>query len=673
MLHQSLKYFNKDSGRPHVLDAIRTICDRFHEGESYTSIFMPPRTGKNSVMLGAAAELRDDSAFRNYVAPWSLLVEQIIDTTTIKKTLEYYADPGLGRRYVTAPISKITSNFYQFERTPDLIGCTISLLLANKGAYVTAIKRAIEETGKRPITYFDEAHLLSIFKTWGGFVETVVEAGTYAVVLTGTDKRRDNKAIAGFTFEPQGDWVPRERRLRTKRIDGDGNIRHYIQHYNINVQKGEETADYALKGGWKTAFDRGWLNRINVTWIDDPVHLRKENGSFDIVSIKDIPKEHIGKMLKDISEGDSLVRKVAFTLIERLRIWRSNKNTEITKALVLTGSDDLSQTDDGRNRHARQIRRFLLEACEKLGVNLRIEIATTTTTSGEPDNTALDKIKAFRGIQSAVNKYGQIDILIVKTMGVVGLDIPELKVMTNLSTIRQGPLAAQGITRASTEWNLANGKASDVILIQDALNIELVKTLEEMGGVVKTTEATLLYEEEIAPPEQEGKNFMIGDDARIVGYSDETGNHYEGDRELLLHLIKSKFFFGNMTDIEILSNYEKGAYGNLEEKLAEEKESINKEEEIVVNMGEKLEKIRGRFGKIAQKYAKTLWSYSADPERYRRELSIMQKRAKTLARVNIPLEDVNDPDILERCIVCLDEVYEKHYRRRNSETSPDLL
>jgi hypothetical protein len=151
--------------------------------------------------------------------------------------------------------------------------------------------------------------------------------------------------------------------------------------------------------------------------------------------------------------------------------------------------------------------------------NIRIEIATTTVAEDDRPNAASRKIAAFRGDKEAVKEVGEIDIIIVKSMGLVGLDVPELKVQLCLSTLRDGPMMLQERSRALIVWDEAKGIPSDLILPCDKANQDLVEKIKEAGGVREVI-TRLDDRKEVEPPVPADRTVEI-----LRAYLARVGDH----------------------------------------------------------------------------------------------------------------------------------------------------
>ena len=114
-----------------------------------------------------------------------------------------------------------------------------------------------------------------------------------------------------------------------------------------------------------------------------------------------------------------------------------------TAAIVFVGNDE--QNDRELDRHAVEVQKAL----ERL--NPQISVVKATSSDGDK---AIEKINAF--------SRGEGDVLIVKQMASVGLDIPRLKISLDLSNIRTPAAFVQRMTRICTIWKRSSNPDDDV-------------------------------------------------------------------------------------------------------------------------------------------------------------------------------------------------------------------
>ena len=134
-------------------------------------------------------------------------------------------------------------------------------------------------------------------------------------------------------------------------------------------------------------------------------------------------------------------------LVERLAT--RQKAHRDSAAIVFVGNDRPNDPID--NQHAEDVK----DALKRLDRHLNVVIATSTTS------------KAAENIADFANGRG--DVLVVKQMAGIGLDVDRLKVCLDLSNIRQAGAFIQRLTRIATIWDRRQltGREEDVITTAD--------------------------------------------------------------------------------------------------------------------------------------------------------------------------------------------------------------
>ena len=136
-----------------------------------------------------------------------------------------------------------------------------------------------------------------------------------------------------------------------------------------------------------------------------------------------------------------IIRQACEILVESLATRQADASE--TAAIVFVGNDE--QSDREVDRHAVEVQKAL----QKLNPELRIIKA-----SSSDGDRAIDNINGF--------SRGEGDVLIVKQMASVGLDIPRLKICLDLSNIRTPAAFVQRMTRICTIWQRTKNPDDDV-------------------------------------------------------------------------------------------------------------------------------------------------------------------------------------------------------------------
>ena len=419
-----------ENKRKQILDAVEMIVERYVAGELLTSISMPPRFGKSDVIRLSALELNAMTEMPAIVtAPWADNADQIMETPAID---DMYSRFGITfGEFKSHRVRKVTTNEWWKHSTgiPTMLTCTIGLInnKSNQQQFLDGILDMHQRLSARfrvhprvPV-FIDECHLVKDIQAWGKFALRIVENGGYLILLTGTPV----PGIPGFANE-FGPWVDVIRKITRRQII-NGEVKHILQTYEGPQREIREIkADCAVT--WKEAWDLGALAKVNALWID--LDVVDEETNEPLGPLSDLPVGSLNGRLKSIMELPELMAKQVNAGLHRLFQLRSKEATKNTQMLVVTGADafvDEEAREKDVNVHARQFKKLIEDEQQTFGKNLRVEIATGATEN------AAGIIKQFR--------KGQIEILIVKNMGLVGLDCKPCKVMIFGSRLRAGPLA----------------------------------------------------------------------------------------------------------------------------------------------------------------------------------------------------------------------------------------
>lgn len=423
-----------ENKRVQIIIAIRRIIERFQNGETHTSINMPPRVGKSSIIRLAALELNAITKMPTIMtAPWTDNVDQILEAEKIETTYRNYG-VDLATPFLTHRVKHLPTNRWWMLTAgmPTLVSCTVGLInnQANRQQFLDGIQDIYQRSnGKRVPVFVDECHLFKDVKAWGIFLREVVDCGGYIVLLTGTAV----PGVPGF-IEQFTEWEEVRNKTHRKTFV-DGEVKHFLDTKEGETRYLESlTADFEMK--WQEAWDIGALAKANAVWID--MNVIDENNKEPLGKLSELTTSELNGRLRKVMESQELMKLQIDRGLHRLMQLKSKNNTKNAQMIIVTGSDiDLEDRKES-NRHARACEKELKRAAEAIGHVLRIVIATGSIEK------AADIIKEFR--------KGYHDVLIVKFMGLVGLDVPSCKVGIFASPLRNGPLAIQALSRTLTNW-----------------------------------------------------------------------------------------------------------------------------------------------------------------------------------------------------------------------------
>ena len=476
---------NEDAFRPGQAAAYRKIIERIRDGQTYTAIVLPTRYGKTDVMRVSGLRLWRDGFVSNalIVAPNRILRDQAIDPEKYQKCLEryqIYAQPP-----IPPPFSIENAGHLSWLRTREFFFAALTTSMANNQKEILRqwVDYSRRKHGVPPVIFIDEAHTGSDENEWGDFATKMAEAGAFIVLLTATPYRADRRPIPGFDVTAES-VTP----VTVSRRSGTSG--------KVDIYEGNRTR-YRLEAHHVTTFRDAWdiespSPLCKVTCQPFEVELDELDGSTGEFSggakVSELSEADAKRVLSRGLKDTKIISDACRILVREIRNRRGDYNATETAGIVFVGND--SPFDQGANQHAEDVK----AALRILAPELTCVIATA----------AMDGAQAF--IEGFIK--GQGDILIVKQMGGVGLDIARLKVCLDLSNIRTPAAFVQRMTRICTVWERDGGPDEDIrtavyIVPDDCLSAGLFQqfVIDEGGGTFALTE-DLTYLHSIEPASQ---------------------------------------------------------------------------------------------------------------------------------------------------------------------------
>jgi SepF-like predicted cell division protein (DUF552 family) len=460
--------------------AINCIKYNIVSGNPTVSICLPTRYGKSDVIRLSSIELIDSDICSSaiLVSPSKLLRDQLVDPKKIKE---------MCNRYKINPKKIITwdlmESFYlsMFQNDEYFTSMTTQMFATNARIIGKWVKKHMRDTSKPPIFYIDETHTGSEENVWGSAVQTMINAGAKVVLLTATPYRCDGKNIPGFKCE-YTDERSGTSSVYEKCEDGKIIRNTFMKKY----AKVSLIPDY--EHTFKEAWDEEALCRFSKTEIDI------------IVTVDDITKEiseftsnEIPKYLAKICKNKDVISVSASLFVDRLNLYK--KASSEIGGIIFCGNDN--PKDEFVNKHAKEIETEI----SKFDSNLDIKIATMNS-----ENDAKAIIENF--------KKGNGDVLIVKQMASLGLDISRLKVALDLSSVRTPAAYIQKSMRIATPHN--EFMNCTFITPGDIISSTLFENLisGEGGEIRAAIESTLIASEKIEEEDmtEKSKEFFSVDE-----------------------------------------------------------------------------------------------------------------------------------------------------------------
>lgn len=682
--HLAFKYDH--AGRPPILEAASITLNAYRDGELCIGHDLPPRMGKSTLIHILSIEFQAAGApFVHALTPWTFLARQLVKSSKVEANINRVKAEGWKGPFCGQDMAALDSGRYWQRKAKKadpytLITSTIHLANFNSRPMTTAISLAREMFCARPVVIVDEVHLLALGQKWADTLMEFQNAGAFVVTMTGTASRSDDACILGFKTEALSDWEEKERAVVLHRgepyvRDADGLlVRDIVGERRVTQERQCAARATGLEVPWSEAFERGWMHLVNAQPQDFKVVVDGEPQSMMSVS-KNVAKQNLGRWMR----SQECCRQLAKKAIEWLSLFRADHRTRHTKILAVTTADLGGDEDAGKpgekevNAHAREMRRQLENALGNdpllAGQDLCIEICTSVNEAGDVDEKAAEKLYRFSLTKTDAAGLTPIDILIVKGMGIVGLDVPECKILIDASTIRKGPMKRQLATRPLTVWTMEDGQPAPEALIAypgDPDNVAFYNSLTaaaEAGRERRQQSATSFDDTvEVEAPEPEAP--IVAGSGANAGYQDEGGKWASGDHDALIARIHRRWPETKaLRRIMLIEMYQNGAFPESAMNEPEAKPEA-KPDRRFVNLSEELEFERGGkgdekgFGARANELANKICKYGENPDRWRQAVTLLQSKAKRrcLISPDEAVDRIQDPEKLRELKAALDAV-----------------
>lgn len=422
------------------------------------AIVLPTRYGKSDVIRAACIELVSQGVFAHalIITPgqnlrdqmvWKHKINEMFTRLNIRNFFGYNSTTEF-RLPIFGP------NDYFNVMTTQMFNLNIQQICD----YSKEIQR---KTGKPLFLCVDEVHNNSTENSWGNAGLKWLGAGNSAGLFTATPYRENNEQILGFDIKPTG--VTEEYKTTKTRINLDDPFKLFLDTYNNKDELYTLNPDYHFT--FKEAFAENCLAKLHKHDFDVILELP---GTHEKKAISQMSTKEVRGFIGDIVRDEKVIQKGAECLVKCLNHRKSfDKNTQ---AIIFCGNDLDKQNSDG---HANAIKQAVLAE----NGSYKIVIATN---NNKKSNQVIEDFN--RGIG---------DILIVKQMASQGLDNNNLKVALDLSAVRAFNSYVQRITRIAT-LN-AKHEYADFITINDALaRILWDELVEKNQGNYRMTEKELI-------------------------------------------------------------------------------------------------------------------------------------------------------------------------------------
>ncbi len=466
-----LEGFKPDKLRIGQQRAVSTILECVTAGQTHTSIVLPTRYGKSDVIRVAGAMLLKNRVTTRclILEPATYLVNQIMNPDKMAEAIRDYGLPFTAKELSVYPML----GSFRFQSLiadyAPFLAMTIQMALVNTNNNI--LQHLIEYDTTRgngpPIVFIDEAHTGSSANKWGECTKALSEAGAFLVLLTATPFRTDEQAVYGFQYDPV-------RMDPITRYQADGELVHKYEGYKIA---------HKLRADFEYPFDKAWAEEplpicvIQHRTFDVKMGEVADEDSSELLGtrlLSELTETEVRRWIGRVVRSQVVVERGVETFLDELLTLR--KDAPKSKGIVFVGND---ADEDYHNEHAVKVK----TAIERMAKNLRVEIATNTIDGG--NLAAQSRINSFATDRGA-------DILIVKQMGGIGLDVPQLKVGLDLSPVRTATASIQRMMRIGTIWPEPESGSGPMFIARwvtpaDTRSVRLFRvTVHDQGGDANT-------------------------------------------------------------------------------------------------------------------------------------------------------------------------------------------
>jgi superfamily II DNA or RNA helicase len=509
--------------RPGQYSSHLVICERIRNDEPYTAIVLPTRYGKSNVIRGTAIDLyqHGDIACALVLSPAVFLRNQMVNNTKWRDFIQLHDVDMTGVQYRNL-IPKYYSPTVDFTKNGEMfVSVTMSLVNTYVSFFQAWVNSVRDRTRKRVVIYIDESHTGSEDNKWGDSVKKLVDAGAQAVLLTATPVRSDGKKIPGFVFEEYE--PPRDLFQYVTHKTDDPALLH-VDKYAAVERKWRLVAHHT------TTFGEAWGEGIiaSVSRYPFDVHLYEiglEDKDDEKALLSLLSEDKTRRYLDKLNKNRKVMRDGVTHFVEQLRAARTLSSD--CAGIIFCGNDQAGQ-DYAANKHAEALQTLIHEH-EK---SWKVVIAT----SADPNNEADKWIAQFADEEHPIG-----DVLIVKQMASVGLDIARLKVILDLSSIRTEAAWIQRIMRAATRYK---NIPAIYITLDDCFSRDLfLRLVIDQGGEMTHRELGELLASYTKPiePEAEGRKGVYVAETDSADFQDTRGREGTKPYQALVTFLVTEF------------------------------------------------------------------------------------------------------------------------------------
>lgn len=486
----------RNAARPGQIRAVDVTMGRYLDGESYTALVLPTRYGKSDVMRLSTYLLWADGH-----APCALALSP---TTFLRNQLGAavkWQEAALRYRLML-PVKLKTLTKWELRPHANgelFLSATMGLAQHNLDFITDWILAVIDETGRAPLLFIDETHMSSNDNKWGEVATLSAAAGARIVLLTATAERSDGNLIPGFPVEETETQIVKVAHTRPGREPELIEIDLYEgRRSRVKLVAHHETT-------FKAAWDEGALCHFSRVPYDIDLSEMSDDGATSRVLSEIESTIEARRALSMVIRSQIAISHGAHSFVWNLHTMRNQLAD--AAGIVFCGNDQFMDEEQDRefNQHAKKIEK----AVHAEDASLRVVIATSAEGDGAR---ALEQFAAGLG-----------DVLIVKQMASLGIDIGRLKVGWDLSPVRTPASCIQRMMRIATPHH--GMKLCVWITPDDIISRGYFDSLiDRQGGAAVTHDLELISTTEKLR-EEHTRSFFTVDDATLADFQDTKENY----------------------------------------------------------------------------------------------------------------------------------------------------
>jgi len=512
--------------------AIDLVEQRTKRGEKTTAIVLPCRYGKSDVIRLAAVKLwaLGIACTSLALSPGENLRDQLGSPDRWTLAFRRYKVSTKGAPQIATidrPKAGIRCKFN--PNGEAFLSATVQLVQNNLGDFAAWVESEVHRTGLPVLVFIDECHSSSDQNEWGKIVPALTEAGAHVVLLTATPERADGVRIPGFEFSvvDEGEvtiWRTRPHQEKPELIT--------VEKLEGRMQKLRLEPDLEVSFGeaWREVTD-GTPILCKISRVTFDVRLRplgvEDEAATWLSEIKspDKVRRYLGRLVREpvvIEEG---CRRLIGSLVARREL-----RPEF-QAIIYCGNDIEQGDERSENRHPEEIKKIILRIAAECGVTLDVRIATSA-------NGGKETIESFAGTEEAP---GRGDVLIVKQLAGMGLDLPWVKTGLDLSATRTFAALVQRMFRPATPCGGA--VACEWITPDDIISaVYFNRIVKEQGGEAKASDLAIIetYDKK-RKDEKDPEPPLAADEVRTGRFDDSGGREAEPEQWERVAEIVSRF------------------------------------------------------------------------------------------------------------------------------------